>query len=157
MYLLSFLPSWHANVGQRLIKASKVYFSDTGILAHLLKINQERLSRQPTFSGPVLENFVFAELVKQRSWMTQQPDLFYFRTASGAEVDFVLEEPAGKVVGIEVKASQQFGLHDLRGMKLLAEAAGKRFHRGIILYLGDKAMPIDKKLYLMPVSALWQL
>lgn len=55
-----------------------------------------------TLAGGVLENFVFMELRKQSAWSEAHPDFFYWRTASGQEVDIVLEDRAGRLVRIEL-------------------------------------------------------
>lgn len=102
-----------------------------------------------------MENFVVMELRKQASWSKTQPELFHFRTQVGREVDIVLEDRSGRIVGIEVKASATLGTDDLKGMKALAELAGKRFHRGIVLYAGQDVIPFGARIHALPVSALW--
>lgn len=68
-----------------------------------------RLKTEGNLVGSVLEDFVLMELRKQCSWSAIMPELFYWRTVSGQEVDFVLEDRTGKVVGIEVKAAATLG------------------------------------------------
>lgn len=66
------------------------------------------------------------ELFKQAAWSETQPEIFYWRTASVQEVDIVLEDRAGRVVGIEVKASATLGRNDVRGLNALAKEVGKK-------------------------------
>ncbi len=70
-------------------------------------------------------------------------------------VNFILENAAGKVVGIEVKASSTVTGRDFKGLHALSEAIGKRFHRGIVLYTGTENIPFGKYLHALPVSYLW--
>jgi predicted AAA+ superfamily ATPase len=82
---------------------------------------------------------------------------FHFRTHGGREVDIVLEADDGRLVGIEVKAAATVGVADLKGLTTLREVAGKRFHRGVVLYTGRETLPFGSDLWALPVSALWQL
>ena len=99
-FLVQLLRPWSSNLGQRLIQTPKVYLDDTGLLAHLLGLNVERLKVDGTLAGGVLENFVLMELRKQSAWSEIQPEFFYWRTAAGQEVDIVLEDSAGRLVGV---------------------------------------------------------
>jgi predicted AAA+ superfamily ATPase len=154
-FLVQTLPAWSVNIGKRLVKSPKVLISDTGLLTHLLGVDASRLRADPTLGGAVLENFVAMELLKQRGWSKLQPSLLHFRAYTGEEVDIVLEDRAGRVVGIEVKASATVTAAHFRGLRLLADAAGKQFVRGIVLYTGDQTVPFGSGLYAMPVTTLW--
>jgi hypothetical protein len=81
--------------------------------------------------------------------------MFHFRTQTGQEVDIVLEEPSGRLVGIEVKSASMVGPEDFRGLRALAEAVGQPFHRGIVLYTGTDMIPFGQNLHAVPFSALW--
>ncbi len=130
--------------------------TDTGLLIHQLGIDAARLRTDRTLAGGVLENFVAMELLKQSGWSRLRPSLHHFRTHNGDEVDLVLEDRAGRIVGIEVKASATLDNNHFKGLRALAEAAGERFIRGIILYGGTQAVPFSKNLLAVPISALWQ-
>ncbi|MEA1871451.1 MAG: hypothetical protein U9N00_04595 [Candidatus Bipolaricaulota bacterium] len=67
----------------------------------------------------------------------------------------MLENPAGKVVGLEVKASSTVKSGDFKGLKYLSDLLGDRFLRGIALYTGDQPVPFGSNLYALPVSTLW--
>jgi predicted AAA+ superfamily ATPase len=150
------LPAWSVNLGKRLIRSRKLVLNDTGLLAHLTGLDEERIKSDPNTFGPLLENFVIMELRKQATWSEIQPQFFHFRTRKGQEVDIVLENPAGEVVGIEVKASSTVKSGDFKGLKYLGDLLGKRFLRGIVLYTGDQPVPFGSNLYALPVSTLWR-
>ena len=114
------IPAWHANVGQRLVKAEKLFLSDSALHASLVGATAESLRRDRSAFGPLLEGFVAMELVKQASWTESVEAVFHFRTARGVEVDFVLEDRAGRVAAVEVKAASTVRREDFRGMELLA-------------------------------------
>ncbi|MCD6136198.1 ATP-binding protein [Candidatus Bipolaricaulota bacterium] len=150
------LPAWSTNIGKRLIRSRKVVLNDTGLLAHLIGLNEERIRADPNTFGPLLENFVIMELRKQATWSKTQPQFFHFRTRKGQEVDIVLENAAGEIVGIEVKASSTVKSSDFKGLNYLSELLGDRFLRGIVLYTGDQPVPFGSNLYALPVSTLWE-
>jgi predicted AAA+ superfamily ATPase len=154
-FLVQTLPAWFTNIGKRLVKAPKVYLNDTGLLAHLLGVDADRLRSDHTLGGGVLENFVAMELLKQRGWSKTKPVLHHYRTHGGNEVDLVLENRAGRIVGIEVKTSASIDAGHFKGLKALADAAGDRFVRGIVLYSGNAAVPFGKNLIALPMPTLW--
>lgn len=156
VFLVQTLPAWSANLGFRLVKAPKIYVADTGLLCCLLGLDRAALAADSDRLGHVFENFVVVELRKQASWSRVCPELFHFRTQSGQEVDIVLESRSRQLVGIEVKASTTLKGDDTKGLRALAEAAGDRFHRGVILYRGRDVVPFGPKLHAMPASFLWR-
>lgn len=107
--------------------------------------------------GPVFENFIAMELTKQATWSEVQPQIFHFRTQTGQEVDIVLENAAGKVVGIETKAAKAVNANDFKGLYAMSGSPGNRFHRGIVFYTGSEVIPFGKNMHALPVSALWTL
>jgi predicted AAA+ superfamily ATPase len=81
--------------------------------------------------------------------------LFFFRTQAGQEVDVVLESCSGQLVGIELQAGAMLKSEDAKGLRVLAEATGARFHRGVILCQGREMIPLGTTLHAVPVEAMW--
>jgi hypothetical protein len=156
-FLIQSVPAWAGNLGKRLLKTPKLAITDSGLMCHLLGLNAERLTEQRELAGPVIETFVLMELKKQATWSERRPGIFHFRTHAGQEVDIVLQDAAGQVVGVEVKASTTVGTEDFKNLRILSEVTGKRFHRGVVLYTGAKMLPFGPRLHAMPISALWRL
>lgn len=154
-FLVQLLLPWSSNLGQRAIQTPKVYLDDTGLLAHLLGLTSERLKGDGTLAGGVLENFVLMELRKQSAWSETQPEFYFWRTASGQEVDIVLEDSSGRLVGIEIKSGATLGGSDVRGLQAMANAAGRRWVRGVVLYTGSEVIPFAANLHGLPMSHLW--
>ena len=96
------------------------------------------------------------ELRKLASWSDTQPQLFHFRTQIGQEVDVVLEDAAGRIVGVEVKSAATVTSGDFKGLRHLEEVTGNRLVRGVVLYTGHQIIPFAPNLYALPVSSLWQ-
>jgi predicted AAA+ superfamily ATPase len=153
VFLFHPIPAWGTSRAKMLAKSPKVYLNDPGLAAYLLDLESADLPRHRQF-GLLLENYIMAELEKQITWSRRRPALYHFRTNAGHEVDFVLESQAGQVVGIEVKASGTLDAKDWKGMQKLAELAGPRFLRGIILYRGDTIISPGPNRYAVPIQYL---
>ncbi|MDZ7740080.1 MAG: ATP-binding protein [Bacteroidales bacterium] len=102
--LIVLLPPYYNNLGKRLIKAPKIYFSDNGILSSLLNIESlDSLDKSPHL-GNVWENFVLTEFIKEG--LVAGKDLFYLKDSNGNEIDFIIEKE-GKVYLIEAKHTER--------------------------------------------------
>jgi uncharacterized protein len=157
LFLIRRVPAWSSNLGKRLVKTPKLYMLDSGLAASLLNLDAERLKREPTLFGNLLENFVVMELYKQLTWSKTRARLYHFRTHTGQEVDTVLEGPAGDIVGIEVKNKVGIGAKDFKGLEALKELTGKKFKRGVLFYGGENLLPFGEKIWAVPLSGLWEL
>ncbi|MGH4013054.1 MAG: DUF4143 domain-containing protein [Pseudonocardiaceae bacterium] len=129
---------------------------DSGVAANLLAAEPDQLLRPGAPFGPLLEGFVLMELARQLTWSDERVELFHYRTRDKTEVDAVLENRRGHVVGVEVKAASTVRAEDFRGLRHLAERLGNDFVVGIVLYTGDQTLPFGPRLRAMPLSALWQ-
>lgn len=155
LYLLRHLPAWSGGGLARLTRTPKLHFLDAGLLAALRGVTPATLAENRTEFGAVLETFVFSELLKQTAWEEGRYDFTHFRDKEHNEVDLVIEDDTRGVVGIEVKASATLTPKDLKGMRLLAEATGKRFRCGIVLYDGKVTLPFGDRLWAAPISSIW--
>jgi predicted AAA+ superfamily ATPase len=155
LFLIIRQPAWHINRTKRLIKMPKLYFGDTGLLLNQLRIGKEAVLNNGRLLGPILENFIFLELKKLSTWASSPIDLYHYRTQTGAEVDLVLENRSGQIVGIEVKASETISSEDWKGLNILQEEMGEKMIRGIILYSGHEVVALKSNLLAIPLSTLW--
>jgi predicted AAA+ superfamily ATPase len=156
VFLTRRLPAWHTNRIKQIAKAPKLLISDSALLTHLLRTDRKRLAEDDTLLGVVLECFVGMELTKQLSAARTRATLLHMRTASGAEVDFVLEAADGRLAGVEVKASATVRGEDFRHLTTMRDRIGEeRFVRGVVLYTGGERLPFGERLEAWPVSALW--
>ena len=156
-FLLQPLPAWSSNLGKRLIKSPKIHLIDSGLAAHLAGITHQSLDRDPVFFGHLLETFVVSELRKQIGWSDTRVNLYHYRTTTGREVDIVLENAAGRLVGLEIKASSTVRRKDFSGLDALSEDIGDRFVRGIVLYAGEHTVSFGEQYVALPVSTLWRI
>jgi uncharacterized protein len=156
VFLIKRVPAWSRNVSSRAVGTPKLAFVDSGIAANLLGADVRSLLRPGGPFGPLLEGFVLMELARQLTWSRQRAELFHYRTKDQVEVDAVLENRQGHVVGIEIKASSTVAAGDFRGLRHLAGRIGDDFVAGIVFYTGTQTLPFGPRLRAMPVSTLWQ-
>jgi predicted AAA+ superfamily ATPase len=125
------------------------------LLVALLDLGAEEVQLDRTRFGNVLETFVFAELLKHTTTAEGDYRLLHYRDADQVEVDVVLENAAGQLVGVEVKAAATVKPSDLRGLKKLASLAGSQFKLGVLLYDGAETLPLGDGIWAVPMSTLW--
>lgn len=157
LFLVRTLAPWSSNRLSRLIKTPKLHFLDSGLLAVLREDEEEALRQERSRFGAVLESFVVSELLKLASWSERRVSFSHYRTKDQDEVDVVIEDRRGRVVGIEVKASATVRPKDFRGLRQLQEAVGERFMRGLVLHDHDRVTPFGEKLQAAPLSILWTM
>ncbi|MDK1376400.1 MULTISPECIES: ATP-binding protein [unclassified Sinorhizobium] len=157
LFLVRTLTPWSNNRLSRLIKTPKLHFLDTGLLASLREEEADVLRENRTRFGALLESFVVSELLKLASWSERRLSFSHYRTKDKDEVDVVIEDRRGRIVGIEVKASATVKAEDFRGLRQLQEAVGDRFVRGLVLHDHDRVTPFGEKLQAAPLSILWTM
>ena len=100
LLLVRRLPPFHANVRKRLAKSPKVYVRDSGIVHALLRLDDLESVLGHPIAGASWEGFVVETLLRAAPERTQAS---FYRTASGVEIDLVLELPGARVWAIEIK------------------------------------------------------
>lgn len=154
LFLIKRLNPWHSNALNRLVKAPKIHFLDSGLLACINRISLKRIQNDKSILGALLETWVYSELLKSISITPEPWDIFYYRDKDQIEVDFVLENEERKIVGIEVKASSTVFNQDFRGLRKLADLVGDNWLSGIVLYNGVKSLSFGANLWAIPFSLL---
>lgn len=155
IFMIFQLPAWSGNLSKRLIKTSKLYLNDTGLLSYLIGFEADKIYSDSMSWGRLLENFVLNELLKQASWSRYNLSLYHFRSVSGQEVDFIIERSDGKLIAVEVKATSKVNASDFNNIKVFADETGNKFVKGIVLYTGNEAIPYAKNMYAVPIESLW--
>jgi|APHig6443717817_1056837.scaffolds.fasta_scaffold27049_2 predicted AAA+ superfamily ATPase len=131
------LPPYHENLTKRVVKSPKIYFTDTGLAAHLVGIrNAEQAARDP-LRGSLYENLLIADLLKRRLNQGRTPDLFFYRDTNGNEVDLIVRE-GRSLIPIEIKSGATFNDEFYKGIARFRVTAGDRVLPGAILYNGTQ-------------------
>ncbi len=155
MYLLTRIQAWGKNRLNRMVKTPKLHFLDSGLMTTLANLTESGAIKDRARFGHALETFVAAELCKLISFSEAPYELMHYRDTDQYEVDFVLEDGDGDVIGIEVKAAASIQVNDLRGLKRLASVAQDKFKLGVILYDGIETLPLGNGIWAAPLATLW--
>lgn len=154
LFLVHQLRPWHSNTLSRIVKTPKIHFIDSGLLACLNRVTMESIEKDKSSFGALLETWVYSELLKMCTLANEPWNIYYYRDKDLVEVDFILENHARKIIGIEVKASQTILNQDFRGLRKLASLADKNWISGLVLYSGDKCLSFGDNLWAIPFSFL---
>lgn len=127
-YLLVRLPAYATNRTKRLIKAPKLYWGDTGVALHLAELDEP--------GGAHLENLVLGDLLAWRDGRLERAEIGYWRTASGEEVDLVIEA-AGRLLPIEIKSSARPRLADAAHLRAFRREYGRQARAGLLIHAGS--------------------
>lgn len=133
--------AYTASRAKRLIKTPKLYWSDTGLAMHLAGETMPR--------GEHLESIVVHDLLAWRQTVVPRPNVLYWRTTAGHEVDFVVETGAG-LLPIEVKTTAQPSTGDLANMRVFMDEYRDRVVGGLLLHTGEDTFWIAKNVLATP-------
>lgn len=135
------LRPFYGNISNRIIKAPKIYFLDTGLAAFLTKWKTPETLVSGAMSGAFFETFIISELFKSYLHRGKNPPLYYFRDKQGHEVDILIEEN-GKLYPVEIKMAAKIHKSDLAGLHYLQKK--KLVQEGAVITLSNKAYPVDR-------------
>jgi predicted AAA+ superfamily ATPase len=155
VFLVRRVEPWFRNRLKRLVKTPRLHFLDSGLLAAMQGATVERIAKNRAVLGPLLETFVFSEIMKQVAWLDETCVLHHFRDKDQDEVDIVVENDSAALVGIEVKAASTVNAADFKGLRKLAAACGDDFKLGVVLYDGETVVSFGNRLFAAPISCLW--
>jgi len=155
LFLIRTIPPWHSNTLKRLTKTPKLHFLDAGLLAAMRDVSPQHIEQDRSAFGAILETFVLTELLKMASWFAERLEFSHFRDQNQNEVDVVIENRRGQIIGIEVKAAATVSRSDFHGLRRLAETSGDRFVLGMVLYDHDQVVPFGDRMFAVPLCALW--
>jgi len=122
-YIVFLLPPHHRNFGKRLVKMPKLYFLDTGLLCHLLRIDSPLTLATHALRGAIFESWVVSETLKHRWNQGLSADIFFWRDNHGTEIDLLFEH-GGLLHAVEIKSGATFSPDWLRGLDRWRHYAG---------------------------------
>ncbi|MGH8115135.1 MAG: ATP-binding protein [Rhodanobacteraceae bacterium] len=157
VFLLERLSPWYSNRSSRLVKTPKLHLGDTGLACGLLSLDAATLAADRAQLGPLLETFVYQELLRLASGHEHRHDFSHFRDRDQVEVDIVIERGARQLAGVEVKAAATVTAADFRGLRKLRGMAGRHFVAGVVLYDGETCASFGDGLFAVPIRLLWEL
>jgi predicted AAA+ superfamily ATPase len=146
-FMLRRLPPYHANVQKRLTKSPKVYLRDTGLLHFLAGLRQPRELATWPRRGASFEGLVLEELAAWAADNLVRPEVFFWRTQAGAEVDLLLVH-GRRIVPIEIKLGASVEPRALAGLRQCMSDLGLR--RGFVVNTGDERRSLGASIEILP-------
>jgi uncharacterized protein len=140
-YQVRRLEAFTASRTKQLVKSPKFYWIDTGLA---LFLSREREPR-----GEHFETLIASDLFAWQGAQSGAPRVFYWRTAKGAEIDFVIDDGA-RLLPIEAKTTAQPSTRDMASLRVFLEDYDDRAHAGLLLHTGDQTFWIAKNILAAP-------
>ena len=149
-FMVRVLQPYSANLGKRLVKSPKVYLRDSGLLHALLNLPDHQALLGHPVLGASWEGWVIEQILSQAP-VGSRP--YFFRTASGNEIDLLLELPGGKLSAIEIKhsASPKLG----KGFNEVLDAL--QLERGWVIAPVNEPYPATARARVLPLSHLAEI
>ncbi|MBU4255186.1 MAG: DUF4143 domain-containing protein, partial [Acidobacteria bacterium] len=152
-YQVMILRPYHVNIGKRLVKTPKVYFTDVGLLCHLTGLSDPRHAAAGPMGGAIMETAVLMEIVKTKIHRGMEPRVYFWRTAAGSEVDIVVEWE-GRLVPLEVKLSSTPVPRMGGTIRLFQTAMEGRAASGYVVHPGTVTLPLGPGVSALPFADL---
>lgn len=156
LYLVERVSPWTQTDYARVGKQTKLFMTDCGLMASLLRWRMEQVELDADRSGKLIETFVFNEIAAQIDASDGEYELFHYRDREQREIDLLIEREDHALLGIEVKAGSAIGPSDFKHLKWFKEnIAKKRPFVGVVLYAGELAGSMGKNLWAVPFTYLF--
>ena len=152
-YQITVLRPYHANIGKRLVKTPKIYFNDVGMLCYLTGLRDPEHAASGPMGGPIMETAVLSEIIRTLTHQGIEPQVYFWRTSTGTEVDIVVET-GNKVVPIEVKLSATPRPAMASSVRAFQKDFGERALLGYVVHPGKVTLPLGPGVTALPFSDL---
>jgi hypothetical protein len=147
------LRPYFANVGKRLVKTPKVYFTDVGTLCYLVGLKDPEHAAAGPMGGAIMETAVLSEIIKTLTHRGIDPQVYFWRTVAGTEVDIVVKAGT-KLVPIEVKPSATPRSAMASALKTFQRDFGEKVLEGYVVHPGDITLSLGSGITALPFSEL---
>jgi len=147
------LRPYFANIGKRLVKTPKVYFTDVGTLCYLAGLRDAEHAVAGPMGGAIFETAVLAEILKVLIHRGEEPQVYFWRTAAGSEVDFVIKAE-GKLFPVEAKLSATPRPPMAAGIAAFQRDMGGQAGDGYVVHSGEMRLPLAPGVTAVPFSDL---
>ncbi|QQZ29578.1 ATP-binding protein [Thiothrix subterranea] len=156
LYLVERVRPWTKTDYERVSKQDKLFMTDTGLMAAVLRWRFDKVRLDGEKNGKLLETFVFTQLAAQRDAQEEDYQLYHYRDREQREVDFIVENEDGDLLGIEVKAGSAVSKDSFKHLYWFRDhmAKSKRFV-GVVVYTGEHVVPFGAGMWAVPISVLW--
>lgn len=147
------LRPYYVNLGKRMVKAPKIYFTDTGLLCYLVGLRDVEHAINGPMGGALFENWVVADMFKVFLNRGEEPPLYYWRTSHGSEVDLVIETQSG-LIPLEIKYTETLRPEMAKGIVSFRKDFGEKAAAGYVVFAGETTLPLAENISSLPLQAL---
>lgn len=156
LYLVERVQPWSKTDYDRVSKQDKIFMTDSGLMASILRWQFDQVKVDGERNGKLIETFVFAQLAAIVDSSKNDYELYHYRDREKREIDLVIENAKGDILGIEVKASSFVDKSSFRHLLWFKEnMAKKQKFIGIVLYAGESIVSFGEDLWALPISCIW--
>jgi predicted AAA+ superfamily ATPase len=152
-YQIITLRPYFANIGKRLVKTPKIYFSDVGTLCYLVGLRDPDHAASGPMGGAIMETAVLTEIVRRLAHRGIDPEIYFWRTSSGSEVDLILSH-RGRLIPLEAKLSATPKPAMASGVRAFRNDLGARAASGYVVHTGDVELPLGPEVIALPLKRL---
>ncbi len=145
--IIYLLKPFYVNLGSRITKSPKVYFTDIGLVSYVTGNRNSHTLMRGQQAGALFENFVIQELLKYYSNIGQKPPLYYYRTNNGLEIDIIIEKKTGEITPCEIKLTKSPHNGMIQAMerfRKLNEGKNIQITDGALISLSPKSFPLSR-------------
>ena len=153
LYLFDSVPAWSKSDYAKIGKRAKYFAGDPGLVANLLGWNEERVYIDSDACGKLMETWVYHEIAAMVD-LDSDLTVSQYRDSAQREIDFIVEQADGDIVGIEVKSGSNVESEDFKHLKWFAANLAKSTFTGIVLYTGSAVLRFGEGFYAVPMSML---
>jgi predicted AAA+ superfamily ATPase len=156
LYLVERVRPWSKTDYDRVNKHDKLFMTDTGVMGSILSWKFEKIRLDGDKAGKLIETFVFTQLAAVIDAQQEEYHMYHYRDREKREVDFIIENEEGDLLGIEVKAGSAISQDNFKHLKWFRDnMAGNHAFVGIVLYTGKSVISFGTDMWAVPISALW--
>lgn len=156
LYLVERVPAWTRTDYDRAGKRDKILMTDSGLMSSILNWRHERVRLDGKLYGKLLETYVFTQLAAILDAQEEDYSLFHYRDREKREIDFLVENENGDLLGLEVKAASAISRESFKHLEWFkTNLAGEHRFTGLVLYTGEHIVSFGPGLWALPISALW--
>ena len=156
LYLVERVRPWLKTDYERVAKRDKLFMTDTGLMAAILRWRFEKVQLDGERNGKLIETLVFTQLAAQIDAQDTDYELYHYRDRDRREIDFIVENEDGDVLGIEVKAGSAVNKGSFKHLIWFRDNMVKDTEFvGVVLYTGEHVVPFGDRLWAVPISTLW--
>ena len=141
-YLIFELPPYHANIRKRIVKSTKLYFTDTGLACYLLGIDNADQLKRDRLRGGLFENFVVMEIYKTLLNRGESPALYFLRDHRGMEIDLLIKRGAS-LIPVEIKSAETFSVDFVESIHKFKPYFKDQLSEGYVVYGGTETFTIE--------------